>query len=742
MTEIALHGCRPEPLIGYLKALGVFRLVVEQRDPAARLFWAGGCARLYTELGRDGLSDFFLNRYRPTPIIGPWGARSGFYPGASESSARRAIQAIESSTDPRLAPFRSAITGVRSLLARLDVHDKSDLERSDNYLRLLQGLRNELADEVGDWLDAVYSLGDDRKFPPLLGTGGNEGSGSYMSNFCQTVASLLIDRSTDAGVEAALYGTPEPVRQDVFVGHFDPGAIGGPNSAVGFGGGGGTNPWDFLLAIEGTIVFRSAPARRLGTDTTGKAAFPFTVDPDPVGYGSAAGGEDARAELWMPEWPAPVSLGELQHLLNEGRAQLGRRQARTAVEFARAAVTLGVSRGVTAFHRYSLVKRNGLNFFAAHLERFRVREVPQARLVDQLDWWLGPYRRMAGDKDTPPRFAAAIRRIDAAVYDVCRYGADPLYLQAVLRAVGRAERELANASRVRSEFPGLRPLARLSPDWLSACDDGSPEYRLAVSLAVMPGCRDGHRPFRTYLEPVVRRTTGWYFEDSAPGVVWSNTDLPTNLAAVLARRLVDGAGGLSAESRDDGEQAAHPLWTPIRFRPLLKDVIRFLNGETNDDALTELLWGLPAVARPRAGFRFVPPAPSAPCDPPADFAVLKLVFLADTVTRPRPTAVPAATPPGLPAVGVRVRNEPRAVSLLQAARLDEAVELACRRLHSAGLPPCLTAPVAGLVKSVRGIPSSPERTRRLAAALLFPLRPSAIRRLAELSIREETPTPS
>ncbi len=739
---LMLPGCTPEPLMSYLKALGVFRLVAEQRDQEARLSWSGGHARLHTALKPSELTEFFLNHYRPTPIVGPWGARSGFYPGASESSARRALQAIEASTDLRLSPFRGTITGVRALLTRLGVQDKPDLDRGDTYLRLLQGLRNELADEVGDWLDAVYTLGDDRKFPPLLGTGGNEGSGSYMSNFCQAVAELLIGRAADAGVEVALFGTPAAVRQDVFVGHFDPGAIGGPNSAVGFSGGGGGNPWDFLLAIEGTLLFRSATARRLGMDTQGKAAFPFTVDPNPVGYGSAAGGEDARAELWMPEWAAPVTLTELQHLLNEGRAQLGRRQARTAVEFARAAVTLGVSRGVTAFHRYSLVKRNGLNFFAAHLGRFPVREVPPARLADQLDGWLDPYRRMAADKNAPPRFATAVRRIDAAVYDACRFGATPPYLQAVLRAVGRAERELSNAKRVRSEFSGLRPLAGLGPDWLAACDDGSPEYRLAVSLAVLPG-RDGrHRPFRMYLEPVVRPKKGaaWWFDDSAPGVVWSNADLPSNLAAILARRLLDGAGEAPMEGDGTGGRPTHPLWAPGRFRPLLSDVIRFLNRETNDELLTDLLWALPAIDPPRQDVQVERPARAESRRVPTDFAVLKLVFLAEAVARPRPREV-AAPPPGRHTEGIPVPNEARAVALLQAGRLDEAVELACRRLHASGLPPFLTAPIAGRVKPVRGMPSSPDRTRRLAAALLFPLRPSAVRRLAELTIREANPTP-
>ena len=65
MTEIALGGCTPEPLMSYLKALGVFRLVAEQADPDARLSWTGGVAHLDSQLDRDGLAEFFLEGIGP-----------------------------------------------------------------------------------------------------------------------------------------------------------------------------------------------------------------------------------------------------------------------------------------------------------------------------------------------------------------------------------------------------------------------------------------------------------------------------------------------------------------------------------------------------------------------------------------------------------------------------------------------------------------------------------------------------
>lgn len=38
---VELTGCTPEPLMNYLKALGVLRLVSEQADPEARGYWRG-----------------------------------------------------------------------------------------------------------------------------------------------------------------------------------------------------------------------------------------------------------------------------------------------------------------------------------------------------------------------------------------------------------------------------------------------------------------------------------------------------------------------------------------------------------------------------------------------------------------------------------------------------------------------------------------------------------------------------
>src|SRR5690625_1992814 len=110
-----LKGCAPTPLAHYLKGLGILRLVSEQKDPDARGWWRDESFHLATVLDEEALQRFFLEEYRPTALVGPWGARSGFFPGSSESAARKALKRIEASDEMRLGPFRETIVEVRKI---------------------------------------------------------------------------------------------------------------------------------------------------------------------------------------------------------------------------------------------------------------------------------------------------------------------------------------------------------------------------------------------------------------------------------------------------------------------------------------------------------------------------------------------------------------------------------------------------------------------------------------------------
>lgn len=78
MSELVLHGRTPEPLMLYLKALGILQLVAEQTGPEARGAWRVGVFLLSSMFDKDALIGFFLEEYRPTPIAAPWAGRLAF----------------------------------------------------------------------------------------------------------------------------------------------------------------------------------------------------------------------------------------------------------------------------------------------------------------------------------------------------------------------------------------------------------------------------------------------------------------------------------------------------------------------------------------------------------------------------------------------------------------------------------------------------------------------------------------
>jgi CRISPR-associated protein Csx17 len=365
------------------------------------------------------------------------------------------------------------------------------------------------------------------------------------------------------------------------------------------------NPWDFVLMIEGSLLFAGSVARRLGANSAYCAVFPFSVESVAVGYASATASEEttdgSRAELWLPLWSEPATYGEIKHLFAEGRAQLGRRQARNAVEFALAVNLLGVSRGVKSFTRYGFLKRNGLAFLAAPLGRVEVTLRPQARLLDDppLIDWIDRLRAACRDKDkTPGRYQTALRQIDRAMFQFANrseQGNDPKYLLDVLCALGSAERTLANGLAFCND-KYIRPLQGLSPNWLidaAQAGEAGREFRLAASLAsIMAESKTDLGPLRTHLEPVEQKGHWAKWSPDSTSAVWTNRALSDNLAAVLLRRLLE-----SERAAVQGCSLRARVFAP------LEDVVAFINQQTDDARLTDLLWALAGVKWTAREFR-------------------------------------------------------------------------------------------------------------------------------------------
>jgi CRISPR-associated protein Csx17 len=135
--DIELAGCTPEPLMAYLKALGILRLVGGQKDPSALGWWRGDTFWLKSALDEAALRKFFLEEYTPTALVAPWAGGSGFF----KKDNKKAVDAIGSSGNARLAEYRSVIRIVRSILQEEEVFDRPS---GETKIRLLERYRREL----------------------------------------------------------------------------------------------------------------------------------------------------------------------------------------------------------------------------------------------------------------------------------------------------------------------------------------------------------------------------------------------------------------------------------------------------------------------------------------------------------------------------------------------------------------------------------------------------------------------
>jgi CRISPR-associated protein Csx17 len=665
--DLVLSGCVSTVLGSYLKALGVHRLVTAQLDASAMSYWdRSGRFHLVSSVDRDGLIDFFVHRYAPTPLVTPWNGGSGFYARDQQDG----IQAIAGSNDERFARYREVIGRCRGLLGDLGLTEKPGDKEAK--FTLLRHARACLPDEAVTWLDAAYVIGDEARYPALLGTGGNDGRLDFANNFMQRVAGLFLapkvrtgslKRATNAadGFTASIFGVlHRDVLQQAAVGQFVPALAGGTNMTAGLRTEGRVNAWDFILALEGALTFAGTAVRRLDAARHGSASFPFHVNPSPIGYGSSAAldSEQARCELWLPLWPAPCTFPEIATLFGEARLEVGRRRATSGLDAARALATLGVDRGLDRFERLGILRRNGLSYLAAWLGTFEARAVPRVDLLRELDGWLGSIERL---DEARPSVSAGFRRLEEAMFEACRTDRP---LTATLAAIGNLERVVAASDKTRR---AVRPLRGLTAAWHTAADDGSPEFAVASAVASWG--------IRSSLEPIENHR--WSDRIRAE---WTSRNALDNIVAIARRRIV----------------AAESGFLPLDGRPTVSvhALGRLLDGGLDLDRLRDVLFGLSLIDEDV----------QVKAPPLGDVAGVDRSFCAlRAVTSPRFLTIDDRHPSPKTVAAILAR--------LAARDVGGALVLAERRLRASGC--ALRAPIREV---------SPRRdVQALAAALVIPL---------------------
>jgi len=699
MNELVLHGCTPTPLANYLKALGVLRLLA-MRDPETRGCWRNDEFVLYTTLDRAGVERFFLEEYEPTPIMAPWNGGSGFY----AKDNKKALQAIQKSNGKRLLTYRLCLNAAEQVLNGMGVNRQAS-PKDEAKVALLTGIRSQMPDEVLEWFDATVSLsGDAVRYPPLLGTGGNDGRLDFTNNFMQRVLDVLADGNRTLSrqwLDMSLFGKPAPMLSKNAIGQFSPGQAGGPNAGTGFEADAVINPWDFVLMIEGALMYAAAVVRRNAEDPAGAMSYPFTVRAVSAGAGILGEGDaaNARGELWMPLWRQPASFTEVRALMAEGRVAWKRKPVRDGLDFVRAVQSLGGYRGIQSFQRYGLLMRSGKAYLATPLSRIEVSDKPQSRWLDELDQhqWLDRFRQFACSELAADRFHVLRKRLEDWLFALSGHEPSKAEAQSLLILLGEIQAALSNSSKA---MEAVRPVPRLSECWVMKADDGTPAFRIAKALAGLRGVGDEPLPLLAQFFPVQRKYNRWMTSDAnekARIYTGRNARPIDTLRSLLERRL------WLAEKL---EMPDKPLSSSAGAT--LDDVIAFLRDDAMDARIAALLQGLCLCDIPRDTDRS-----AGEGELPAAFGLLKLALMPDATLRNlgwlgEPDHLPL--PAGM-------------LAQLAAGNHDNrAVKIAWRRLRASGLSSVFSA---NALPELKGIDC-----RRAAAALLIPLRYSAVGRLA------------
>jgi CRISPR-associated protein Csx17 len=252
----------------------------------------------------------------------------------------------------------------------------------------------------------------------------------------------------------------------------------------------------------------------------------------------------------------------------------------------------------------------------------------------------------------------------------------------------------------------LQPLHGLRKEWLKDNRNDSrhgTEFRLAASLASLNGkFGKDWLTLRCHLEQVdsyIGKDSGRlayrWGDVTTNNVQWSEAPLPTVLNDIFSRRLI---------LNEDAPRTRSEVWAS------LADIKAFIEGQSDDNLLSDLLWSMSLIDwREKGG---IPSHASGHVVPPTLYALLKLCF--PPVLEKQPEGIQQV--PAIPAIHKHAAQ----------GNGDQAALLAIRRLRGSGYHPLL-----------RQITIQGDYARRTAAALLFPIAPHTLEELFKQTTRPE-----
>ncbi|TAM58197.1 type I-U CRISPR-associated protein Csx17 [bacterium] len=668
MNEMVLPGCRNDSLLGYLKALGLLRVFSTQADQAVRASWRDATLVLHTAQSNSDVATFLLEAYAPTPVVNPWNNGAGF--DGKADAATQIIDTIRKTKSPRWAAYRSIVELITERYVKTGRRQAFIAEKKKE--EFLRDLRQHYPEEGLAWLDVAVVIAADRVvYPYLLGSGGNDGRLDFAVNFAARALEVIGDeplKESSSLLADALYETSTAQLKQSAIGQFSPRYASGPNATSGFDAESLVNPWDFVLMIEGAMMFSGALVKRIesdGNSSDGRSrstqfAFPFAFR-SAGGYGASSTEEGTRGEVWLPIWNGRASLQALRDLFRKARADIvpGNgsqvRAAASASEAAVAALTAGISTGVGRLQRVAFVQRNGLAYAATVAGTVSAPEHGDeltALITGSIAHWVEGMRK--GDAAKGGAVAEALRQFDTLLFEYAAAPEERNKHAGQELLAGLAALDVA-LSRKQPGWPP--PLRYLNAAAINTLDDGSWEHNVAAALASLGGS-DRAKRLRLQLEHVKA-------DESGLRLVYDRTIQPATLSApTLAKSLAQIA---AVRARRAAEPKGRVWWTAARGAAV-KDVAAMLQFDRDNkrhqrcwDRLANLILAY-AIVEPSARFAGTDGDDDEPAQPaiPGPYAVMKLIL-----DHPR------------------ARDE-RILALLAAGHPERALDLAARRARTIG----------------------------------------------------------
>jgi CRISPR-associated protein Csx17 len=396
MPVLQLKGCHYEPLGDYLKALGIFRLVAEQLDPAARCWWKDGIFHLYlnpdayypldgcsccrlrdqtTETEQQKwLEEWFLSVCKFSPFVLPWHTRTQFF-----SQNGLAAQVIVPDT-AQLGRMSKVVVDLAAVFAQpVDTaqewfdSDREAIKMKDNDL--IRMIRNSVRDPaIVTFCDALASYRKEATaagnptWQPFMGkSGAAESSGQFGATLLKALqlAFQTPGRKVRYGVEQAIADENTRCQSNEFsIGIFWPAQKDDPNLAQSPKGGTVGNPWNVILLFEALPVLAGSLSRKHSARKS-VPTFPFFTESSLGGNPMLSSADDrqgtsaCKGELWLPLWNSPASGADIQSLFSEGRIGPHGTRLHRGRDFVHALGKFGALRGIEAFSRFGVFERSG-----------------------------------------------------------------------------------------------------------------------------------------------------------------------------------------------------------------------------------------------------------------------------------------------------------------------------------------------------------------------------------------------